>query len=58
MEKGQWQIQHGQKWWDIPAETNDAIEDARLSGCAEVVYTYDWGDTYDGSFGHGISRYL
>jgi predicted metalloprotease len=56
-EQGQWQVQHGCKWWDVPGATNDAIEAARAVGCDEVVYTYDWGDTYSGSYGHGISRY-
>ncbi|MCP4258696.1 MAG: WWE domain-containing protein [Planctomycetes bacterium] len=56
-EKGQWQVQHGSMWWDIQSDINAEIENARGAGCTEVVYTYDWGDDYAGSFGHGLSRY-
>ena len=31
---------------------------ARQSGCTEVVYTYNWGEDYEGSFGYGVRPIL
>ena len=41
--KLQWQVQHGNFWWDIPPIISDAIEATRAAGCEIAVYTYDWG---------------
>ncbi len=50
-------------WWEIPPAMSQGITHAWLSGEPEVCYTWDWGDSREGSWrpdgeSTSISRYI